>query len=332
MLLGGAPRPRAALAAPQDPGSRTHLLIIAGVGGEPRFRDAFHQAAMSMADAASKRFALTDSSIVVLTEDPSRAPTRIAGRSTRENVEQAVARIATRARPGDDIVILLIGHGSQQSGEPRFNLPGPDLTAADFARLLARLGSRRVAFVNASSASGEFIKTLSAPNRVVVTATKSGFERNETHFPRFFVQAYAADGADTDKDGRVSILEAFAFARREVARVYESENRLQTEHALLDDNGDGVGSAEPDPRGGDGALARSVFLAGGAPPVGRATTNDPRLRTLYADKETLERRLDSLRLRKERTEAAAYERELEQLLVELARKNQAIREIERRSP
>jgi hypothetical protein len=330
LVLGGAPQ--AAATATQNPASQSHVLIIAGVGGEAAYREAFHKAAIDLATAASQRFGLPDSNIIVLTEDPTRAPGRVVARSTRESVEKAVATLAGRAGASDNVLIVLIGHGSQQGEDARFNLPGPDLTATDFARLLERLGSRRVAFVNAASASGGFVQPLSGRNRVIVTATKSGFERNETLFPRFFVQAFTDDVADADKDSRVSILEAFVYAKREVARAYETENRLLTEHALLDDNGDGVGSAEPDARAGDGSLARSIFLAAGRPSVAAATSSDPRLRTLVAEKQTIERQIDSLRLRKESMEATAYEQELEKLLVALAQKNRSIREIEGRSP
>jgi hypothetical protein len=330
LVLGGAPH--AAAATAQNPAARSHVLIIAGVGGEAAYRDAFHKAAIDMATAASQRFGLPDSSVIVLTEEPARAPGRIAGRSTRESVEKAIATLANRAGPDDHVLLLLIGHGSQQGEEARFNVPGPDLTAADFARLLERFGPRRVVLVNTASASGGFVKALSGRNRVIITATKSGFERNETLFPRFFVQAFTADVADADKDNRLSILEAFVYARREVARAYETENRLLTEHALLDDNGDGVGSAEPDARTGDGSLARSTFLAAGRPSVAAAASNDPRLRSLLAEKQTIERQIDSLRLRKETMDATAYEQELEKLLVSLAQTNRTIREIEGRTP
>src|SRR5690606_37660771 len=157
-----------------------------------------------------------------------------------------------RAGPRDHVFVLLIGHGSAQPGAARVNLPGPDPTAEDYARMLAPFTTQRIAFIVAASASGGFIGPLSGPNRVVVTATRSAHERNETIFGRYFVQAYADDVADVDKDGRVSVLEAFEYATRKTARFYESQNRLRTEHALLDDNGDGKGSQEPDPRAGDG--------------------------------------------------------------------------------
>jgi hypothetical protein len=249
-------------------------------------------------------------------------------------VEQALERMTGRVRAGDQLFVLLIGHGSATGGESRFNVPGPDITAADFARLLQRFGDQMVVFVNASSASGDFVKALSGPRRVVVTATKSPMERNESVFARHFVDAFAGDGADVDKDGRISVLEAFEYARREVARSYEEENRLQTEHALLDDNGDGVGTGAPDGKAPDGktpdgGVARAIYLS-----AGRAVANasDPRIAALLKEKDALEARIAALRARKASMDSTAYERELEQLLVELATKNQAIRALEGRKP
>jgi hypothetical protein len=202
------------------------------------------------------------------------------------------------------------------------------MSAADFARLLDSLPTQKVVFVNAASSSGDFIAALSGPNRAVITATRSGHEKNETIFARFFVEAYAGDGADADKDERVSVLEAFNFARREVARLYESDGLLLTEHALLDDDADGEGSAEPEPlSGGEGRLARTLFLTGGATLTGQAPT-DPRLAALYEEKRSLEEDIAALRQRKEKLDTETYERELERLLVDLALKTREIRALE----
>jgi hypothetical protein len=187
-----------------------------------------------------------------------------------------------------------------------------------------------VAVIVAASSSGDFVPALSAPGRVIITATKSGFERNESIFGGHFVAALAGDGADADKDGRVSLLEAFTYATREVRRVYEQENRLLTEHALLDDDGDRSGSAEPGARGGDGGLARSFFLTGAASAA--AASNDPRAAALRKEKEELEAKVEALKGRKEAMDAKAYEAELERLLVDLAAATRALRALEGRSP
>jgi hypothetical protein len=310
---------------------RTFVLIITGASGEARFATAFHSAAMALRASASSRLGLPDSLIGYLAEDPTRDPRAMTGRSNREGVTQAIDRIAARAAPGDRVFILLLGHGSWQNSESRFGMPGPDLTAREFATLLDKLSAQTVAFVNASSASGEFIKQLAGPNRIVATATKSGFEGNETLFGAHFVAAYASDGADTDKDGRVSLLEAFSYARREVQREYEQTNRLQTEHAMLDDDGDGVGHADASERGPDGPRARAFFIGAGAG-VSTAIAANPKAAELLLTQQRLQAQIDSLRAARQGMTEDDFQRALEPLMVKLAETNRALRALEPKKP
>src|SRR5690606_33560037 len=129
------------------------------------------------------------------------------------------------------VLLVLIGHGSADGEGARINLSGPDLTAADLAGVLERFPTQAVVVANTASASGDFQEALAGRNRAVITATKSGLEGNAAVFGRFFTEAFAGEGADADKDGRTSVLEAFEYAQREVERFYESDGRLQTEHA-----------------------------------------------------------------------------------------------------
>ena len=307
--------------------AQTHVVIISGLGGEPRFSEAFTRWSTALRTAAIDRLGVPESSVTYLAERAGGAAT---DRATKEAVTRTIEDLAVRARPNDQILIVLIGHGSASGGDAKFNLPGPDMTAADFANLLDLFPTQRVALVNAASASGGFIGPLSGPNRTIVTATRNDAERLETKFGGHFVRAFAEDVADVDKDERVSILEAFLYAKREVEREYDDENRMLTEHALLDDNGDGEGSLEPDPASTDGALARGFFItAGDAAPD---APSDPRLAELYETRRSLEDSVAALRARKDRTDPAEYERELERLLLELARTTRAIRQHEGANP
>ncbi len=308
----------------------THLLVIVGLGGDEENRVRFHEWAVSLVDAARGQGGIAPESVVYLGEDASRDPDRISGRSTREEIASAIARLAARSRPGDRVLIVLIGHGAAASGPPRFNLPGPDLSPADFGRLLDRLGGRTVAFVNTASASGAFLGPLSGRDRVVITATRSDGERNQTRFPGFFVEALASTDADLDKDGRVSMLEAFTWARQRTVASYEQDGQLLTEHALLDDDGDGKGSATPGSDGTDGALARTVFVsAGTGERAGSPAGADPALLALYEERGALERRIGDLKAARDGMPPAQYQQELEGLLLELARKTREIREREK---
>ena len=313
------------LASVSSLGAQTHVILVTGASGDAKYATSFHATASALVDALVTRHGLTPDDVTYLAEDPAKDPKHIDAKSSKTELTQAIARVAARTRAGDRVLLMLIGHGSHAGSNSRFNLPGPDLTAAELAAMLGPLKAMQVAVVNAASASGDFVPVLSARNRVVITATKSSYERNETLFPKYFVAAFTTPGADTDKDERVSLLEAFVYAKREVARVYEADTRLPTEHAMLDDDGDQRGSAEPDPRAGDGSLARR-FIVAGTTKTAAVVAATPGSSALVTKKAQLEAQVDSLRRRKETMAADAYERELERLLVELAQVSQAIRE------
>ena len=292
----------------------THLLIVAGLGGEPAYTESFQSWSSSLHSAAEKRLGIPRANITYLTESPEKDPTRAGGRATREELAKAFARIADRSRPGDTVAIILFGHGSGFGEEARFNLPGPDATAQDFATWLVPFAQKRVVFVNTGSASGDFQKVLAGKNRVILTSTKSSQERNEAIFGRYFSEALSGEAADTDKNGRVSILEAFESARAQVATEYQKERRLLTEHAVLDD-------------GASGVLARSTFLGGRGSEVGEraSESSDPVLQALEQERRAIEDKIEVLKATKSELPEGRYDQELERLLLDLAMKSEEIR-------
>ena len=307
-------------------GQDTHVLVITGLGGDPEFRERFSEWGGTLVAALGEKFAIPAENIIYLSEDPA-TDLRIQGRSTRENVDGAFTTLASNSQPGDYIFVVLIGHGSFTDGESRFNLPGPDLTAEDFGLHLDQLSERRVAFANLASSSGEFVKALSGAGRAIVTATRTGRERNETVFGGYFIEAFSGETADLNRDGRVSLWEAFEFARTEVTREYATSNRIATEHAVLDDNGDGEGSNELEDAA-DGALARTMFLAADPTLAAARATDDPELKAFFEQRAELEQRLEELRALRGQIDQDRYENDLEEVLVELALLN---REIQARS-
>jgi hypothetical protein len=282
---------------------RAHVLVVAGLSGEPAYRAGFAAAARATREAARTRWGVADSSVIVLTEDSLPVAGVSDGRSTRANVQAGLARLAARARAGDVVLVLLLGHGAGEGAGSRVNLPGPDATAADYAAWLAPLAAQQVVVVNAASGSGDFVPALAAPGRVVITATRSALERNAPRFAAPFAEALGSDAADTDKDGRLSVLELFRFTRAAVARAYEASNTLQVEHPVLSDSA---------------AAARIAFAREAAPA-------NARVAALLAERQALESALAALRGRKGAMDAAAYEAELERLLVAIAEKTQAIK-------
>jgi hypothetical protein len=310
--------------------NRTQVLIVVGLGGTAEYRAQFNLEATSLYTALTQRYALPPEDVVLLSEKVELAPELISGRSTRANVLKALGEIAQRAGPSDRLLVVLIGHGTSDASrgsEARFNLPGPDLTPTDFQLGLTALPTQSLALIHTGSASGGFLAPLSGPNRIIITATKTRREQNATEFGRYFVEGLTGDAADLDKDGRVSLLEAFAYARGEVARFYQDENELLTEHAVLDDNGDGKGSYDAGPDGPDGPLA-AAFTFGTGRTAATTRPDDPALARLYEQREEIQGRIDELRAIRDRLGEDEYLDRMEVLLVELALKNREIRAVE----
>jgi hypothetical protein len=304
---------------------KAFLLIVVGLTGDPEHRELFHKWGAALAEAAVK-VGVTPDRLTYLVDEKSEGDARATARSTREEIQKAVEAIAKAATPDDVVYIVLIGHGSFNGGVALFNLPGRDMGPADFGALLKRLPTRNIVFVNTASASGPFVAELSAPGRTIITATRSGAEQYATLFGGYFVEAFSSESADADKNKRLSMLEAFQYARNEVTRAYEREGLLAIEHSLLDDNGDKIGSQDPSATAADGRLAASLSLGSAADAV--PLPADPKVRALYLERRDLERRVEALRLLKASMDPGKYASELERLVTELALKTRQIRTLE----
>ena len=220
----------------------------------------------------------------------------------------------------DLLLVVLIGHGTFDGVDAKFNLVGPDLESAEWAELVARPARPRRRRQHAS-ASFPFLERLTGPRRVVITATDSVAQRFDTVFPEYFIKALQDDGADIDKNGRISIWEAFTAATADVRRHYQQRGQLSTERALLDDNGDGVGR-EAGGAGDDGSLASRIYLdepLPGAPPT------DEVLLKLLQKRASLEAEVEELKIRRSFLPPAEYQKEFERLMIELARVKRDIR-------
>jgi hypothetical protein len=290
----------------------THLLIVVGLPGDPEHGELFKKWGTTLADTATQKLGVAKEHVTLLTDQ----------QATRDGVVKAFGALATAAQEDDTVAIVLFGFGTYANKMAKFNLVGPDMTAEDFAPLLAKLKSKRVVFVDTTSASGPFVEALSGPGRVIVTATRTGGEMYATLFGGPFVEAFSLEAADADRDGKVSILEAFDYARKSVTASYQREGLLPTEHSLLDDNGDKEGTLEPSREAKDGRNAAVLSLGSMHQ---QALPADEKLRTLYLERQALERRIDSLKLLKSGMDPEKYASELEKLATELAQKTRQIR-------
>lgn len=282
-----------------------YYVTVAGLGGEPDYEQRF----TALAKDLDKLFkaAASDAHVYTLT----------AADSTKAHLTDTLAQIAHEAKPEDEFTLVLIGHGSYDGEEYKFNLPGPDISAEELAILCDRIPAKRQLIVNTTSASGGSIGALQHPGRVVIAATKTGTEKNATVFARYWVDALRDGSADTDKNESISALEAFVYADRKTAAFYESQKRLATEHPVFEDTGKKEAVRAASTESGEGQLAGSfVVLRLGA---AQKAANDPAKRALLEKKEELERKIDLLKYQKAAMSADDYKKQLSDALLELAK-------------
>ncbi len=274
--------------------ANTFYVTVAGLGGEPDYEQRFAMLA-SETEKTLKAHA-PDASVETLK----------GAAATRENIRAAFGRIASAAKPQDALVVLLIGHGTFENGY-KFNLPGPDLSAAELAGLMDKVPAGRQVVVNTSSASGGGNEALRHANRILISATKTGSEKNATVFARYWVEALSDPSADTDKNGSISAMEAFRFAEGKTKKFYEEQKRLSTEHAVIEDSVKG-GTA------GQFAMSFSVVKLNA-----ESLSADPAKRALQAKRDQVEAQIDQLKYQKSLLAPDMYRTQLSKLLLELAR-------------
>ena len=290
---------------------RPTVVVVVGAAGAPEYAAQFAKWAGLWEQACSKgdaRFAAIGLDKAGASHDRIRLQETLAGES-----KQTTAALW----------LILIGHGTFDGRTAKFNLRGPDISADDLAEWLKPV-RRPVAVINTASSSAPFLSELSAPERVVITATKSGFEQNYARFGQYLADAIAEPQADLDKDGQTSLLEAFLIASRRVDEFYSAAGRLTTEHALLDDNGDGLGTRADWFRGIrpvqeaedgaslDGYRAHQFHLV-------RGEADKKMTPSLRAQRDRLELEVMKLRDTKETFSEDEYFSKLEALLFDIAR-------------
>jgi hypothetical protein len=303
------------LFAPAAFAQERYALVVAGASGGQEYARQY----AAWTDALSKLLVTgmqIDAARVTVLSDTARPDAA----ATAANVRKAIAALRGSVGRDDLLLVVLIGHGTFDGVDAKFNLVGPDLDSSAWADLLSGIGGQ-VVLVNTTASSFPFIERLGGPRRVIITATDSPAQRFDTVFPEYFIAAFQQDASDVDKNGRVSIWEAFAAAASGVRRHYQQRGQLATERALLDDNGNGIGKDASDP-GDDGALASRIYLDEAIP--GAAPT-DPALVKLLQRKAALEADVDELRVRRAFMPPAEYAREFEKLMIELAQVSQEAR-------
>jgi hypothetical protein len=302
-------------AIPERP--KTTLIVVLGAPGEDKYAKIFAEEL-----ATWRRVASSSGATLHVVGDPEVADQEPAI-NDHERLRALLAAESSAAAGDAPLWLVLMGHGTFDGRTAAFNLRGPDVSTTELAKWLKEC-RRPLAVIDTTAASGPFLTALSAPGRVVVTATKSGQERNYARFGRFFAKRVVDRDADLDKDDQTSLLEAFLAAARDTAEFYKADGRIATEHPLLDDTGDGrgvradffVGDKPAKLAAGqaavDGDLARKFHLFPSA--AERQLTAEQVKR-----RDELETAVVALRRRKASIAEEEYFAELERLLVELAR-------------
>jgi hypothetical protein len=263
-------------------------FIVAGLGGEPQYEQRFREQAAAIA-AAAETAAGAPGHVVVLTGEQAR----------RDALRREFEAFAGKVKATDSATVVLIGHGTYDGDEYRFNVPGADITGSELEQLFDKLAAKQQLIVNATSASGATIDLWKRPERVVITATKNGGERTATRFAQFWVQAITGEGADVNKDEVVTAAEAFDYVNRQVAASYKSDVSLATEHARM---------------AADETATFTVARLGSSAVSG----STPEVAAMLAQRGQIEHDLDGVKERKAALSQDAYYDELEGVLVKLA--------------
>jgi len=270
-----------------------YVTIVQGLGGEPAFEENFHEQSQTIAEASAS---LTDSENITLFSGTD---------ATRENLLAHFSELSAGMNEDDRAAIYLIGHGSFDGEEYKFNIPGLDITTDDILGIMNAFPGQNHFLLNTSSTSGALLEPLQDENRILVTATRNGNEKNATFFGKYFVEALSSEDADLNKNNSISIEEAFSYAQRQVEEYFESQGQLATEHAEIS---------------GDGA---AQFTLARINPVVISTEN-PRIAELQVQSLEIDRQIESLQLRRGEMSNAEYIEQLQALILQSARINEEI--------
>ena len=308
-------------------------MIICGSGGTEEYQKRFADWGRRLQRVLIEQMGHPENNVRLLME-PGQNADSAAPTTSLESIRSYMKEFAERISTDQDFYIYLIGHGSYLRNVSKFNIPGLDLTAAELDDLIGTVSARRVIVINAASSSAGFINELSGPNRIICTATKSADERNATEFMEYFIQGLEESSADQNRDERISVLETCRQAAALTSAWYLGEGLLSTEHALLDDNGDGLGSRLPIDDTShdeltdalpDSVLAAAIYIKDFSfPPAVPQELIEQYLSTLQ--------KIDELKRRKGSTERDQYYADLESMLIQAARANRKIRRLAAQEP
>lgn len=282
------------LIAPVSVSAKLYVTVIQGLGGNEHYAGQF--------DAQTEN--LTRAAKMLTAKD--RVTVLNGKQATRENILAHFRELEKSAASGDRLALFLIGHGSYDGRQYKFNIPGPDLTGKDIGDILKACPAKRQLLVNTSSASGALLKELKSDSRIIITATRNGTERIAPHFGSYFVAALSDYSADTNKNNAISAEEAFSYAERRTRDYFKNEGHLATEHPQLEGKHADLFT-----------VARLV--------TEQDKTGNPAVARLLKQRQGLEQQIDDLKVRKDEFKSSDdYYNQLQDLLLQLSRLQEQI--------
>lgn len=305
-----------------DPNANKYVVILVGASVGPEYEQKFFSWGTNLRHALVSGYGYQPDNVRMLLGNKPKDHAGLAtlGACRSENIEKLFNQLAKEMKPEDQLTVFLIGHGSGFGEDSKFNIVGPDVTGAQFGKMLSVVKARSVIVMNTTSASHDFSRALAGLGRVVLSATRSASEKYDTKFPEYLLEGIKDHSADRDKNQRLSVLEAFMFASDRVQNFFRDEGRLATEHSALDDNADGIFTLEPNTKQADGRLAEIAYLDVGA---GSEQTLSAAAAKLKTQMDNLERSVFLLRGEKASMSEQQYWQRMEPLLIDLAKVNQA---------
>lgn len=316
VAAGAAAQP----ASPAGARDSRWAVIVSGASGGADYAKQLATWRDAIQTALTSRFGFTPAQIVQLVDETARDTGTVA---SAENVRKVFTTLRGQVGKDDQVLVVLLGHGTFDGKSAKFNLVGPDMTAADWGAMLDGVAGRLV-IVNTTESSAPFMEALAARGRIVITATETAAQKYATVFPEYFVKALGDAATDLDKNGRTSIWEVFTASSGAVARHYTERAQLTTERAVLSDTGEKTGvQASAAPAGPVGVAARAFYLDREA----GADSADPAVRALIDRRRALEADAEShLQKKPDAGDPAAWAAEFERLMIELARVSREIRQ------
>jgi hypothetical protein len=314
----------AAAARSQSARDSRWALLVVGISGDPDLQKEYLKELVELRDLLEGPLGFPRDRVIALFDDPKLDPVRIQYQSTRANLEKACQDIAARSTKEDLVFVFFEGHGDSDGKSYKLNLVGPDPSGAELAAMLYTFPAWRHIIVNATNCSGGSLEALAGKGKIVVSATRSGTEKNLTHLGKYFIEALAKNNADVDKNNRVSVFEAFSYAARKVEESYSRAGNMQTEHPVLSDNGEAQALTLADAGARPALLSRSAYLEA-SPLLLAERDGSPEMQALAKEAQALERQIDLLKSAKDEMSEADYYRRLEELLLKLAQAQTTLR-------